>query len=178
MKYSIKIFLGLFLIGLTSIGFTQIPENYKLFAKIDAPKDLKWGIPEEIMVDSAKSLMVIAYDYNPTYLELYRIEDMKKLTRIKSRGHVYMDNCYFDLENNEMYIDKGRYKNRYVKYDLSTFKKKKVRCKDTPRGCPFERILDSETKYHGKYTYMGTEWYIIKFDYDQIEVYLTDQYVW
>jgi len=156
-------------------GYSQkIPDDFKLFATINSPKDLKWGIPGAILIDSTKKLMIVEYDYNPTYLDFYSIEDMKFLKRVKTKGHVYMDNSYFYQVDNAVYIDKGRYKNNYIKIDLNSYTQTKVSCDKVPLDCPYEKIIDNQVTYFEDkgLTISNNEWYILKYDDYKLEIYL------
>ena len=155
------VFRILVLVGLlfSSTGFSQeVSDDFELFATIDAPKNL----------------MIISYDYNPTYLDFYRVSDMKFLKRVIIKGFVYLDNSYFYLKENAVYIDRGRNKNNYIKIDLDSYSQVKVSCDAVPKGCPYEKIVNAKTYYFKEtnLTIIINDWYILRFDHNKTEVFL------
>jgi hypothetical protein len=170
MKHFITIIIPLFF---WISAFSQdIPSNYRLLATIDRPNDLKWGVPNEILLDSTFKYLIIAYDYNPTYLDLYNIIDLKFIKRIVVSGQVYLDNSYFYLKDNCLFIDYGRYKNKYRRIDLSNFSQVKIGCEFVPRGCPYRHIIDTKSEYFGDVTVTNNEWYLLKYDKHKTTIYL------
>jgi len=149
-------------------------KDFELFATIERPTDLQFGIPSEILLDSARTMMIIAYDYNPTYLEFYRIKDLKLIKRITTNGHVYLDNSYFYLSENAVYIDKGRNKNKYIKIDLDNYNQEKVSCDEVPLGCPFEKIIDSKIVINEEKKTITTNnsWHVLSYDGTTTQIYL------
>ena len=171
------VFRILVLVGLlfSSTGFSQeVSDDFELFATIDAPKDLKWGLAGGVLLDADKNLMIISYDYNPTYLDFYRVSDMKFLKRVIIKGFVYLDNSYFYLKENAVYIDRGRNKNNYIKIDLDSYSQVKVSCDAVPKGCPYEKIVNAKTYYYKEtnLTIIINDWYILRFDHNKTEVFL------
>ncbi len=71
-------------------------------------------------------------------------------------------------------IDKGRYKNNYLKIDLDSYTQIKVSCNEVPRGCPYEKIIDNQETYFEDtgLTISNNEWYILKYDDYKLEIYL------
>lgn len=175
MKKTLTILL-LLVVFLSKVNGQVIPDNYKLLVKLDIPKDLKWGIPSEIILDSVNNYFVIAFDYRPTYLDFYKLDSWEKINRLKLGWFTYLDNSYFDEKTNSFYIDKGWFRNNFVKVDAKTFDKKGISCKKTPRGCDNEKFVDTKTEYFGRTTLINNEWYIIKYDEAVIEVYLKEYY--
>ena len=111
-----------FFLSLAFEGLGQIDtDKFQLIKRIPAPEDLKWGLPNEIMIDSAFKILIIAYDYNPTYLDFHDIDSWERIARVKIRGFTSLGMSYFDHENNCVYIEKGKRFHNYIKVDLSDF---------------------------------------------------------
>jgi len=171
MKKTLTILL-LLVVFLSKVNGQVIPDNYKFLVRLDIPTDLKWGIPSEILIDSTNNYFVIAYDYRPTYLDFYRLDSWEKIKRVKLGWFTYLDNSYFDKKTNSFYIDKGWFKNNYVKVDAKTFEKKGISCKKTPQGCDYDRQVEKESNYFGNTAIIKNERYIIKYTDTEVEVYL------
>ncbi len=173
------IYILIILINISFIGYAQeISSDYKLLVKIDSPDDLKWGIPSEILMDSTHRFLIIAYDFNPTYIDFYEVENWEMIKRIKIKGYTYFDNSYFQLDENSVYIDRGRNKNKYIKVDLKTFNQLKVHCENVPNGCSYEPIFESKIDYYENtnITIINNDWYILRFNEKETEIYLNKNY--
>jgi hypothetical protein len=149
-----------------------IPSNYKLLVKLNKPIDLKWGIPSEIMIDSSNKYFIISYDYNPAHMDLYSMSDWKLIKRIDIKGYTYLYNSYFYLNENAVYIDRGRNNNNYVKIDLTTFNQTHITCDKVPRGCEYDRSVAGKKEYYNDIGIITENWYLIKYNDIKAEVYL------
>jgi|GEM_PF-4803873 len=151
----------------------KIPSNYKLFVKLNAPTDLKWGIPGEILIDESHKYFIISYDYKPTHIDLYSMSDWKLIKRINIKGYVQLFNSYFYSHDNAVYIDKGMFKNNYIRVDLTTYDQTPINCDKAPYGCGYGKYTETKTDhYPGDISVSKTDWYVIKYDNTKAEIYL------
>lgn len=164
------------LIFFDSIGQINT-DNYQLIKKIDRPLELKWGIPSEIMIDSTLRILVIAYDYNPTYLDFFDIDNWEKISQVKIRGYTTLDLSYFDLDNNCVYIEKGKIRYNYIKVDLSDFSTTKVNRNQTHDNCNGCSVTSDIRHYdeQSKTTTITRDWYALCFNEKMTEIYLSLQ---
>ncbi len=164
---------------LSPIQAQEIPEEYVFWKELRIPEDLKHGVPASLLFDSTRKYMLIEYDYKPTYLELYRMEDMKRLKRLKVKGHVYLDNSYFYPKENALYLDFGRARSKYVRFDLSSYEEEKVPCEEAPWGCHYDRPVDIREWINPNYysIIQYTDWYVLKSFEHHIHIYLCDSWL-
>jgi hypothetical protein len=115
--------------------------------------DLKWGLPNEILISPDNKYFLVGYDYKPSYVELYELSGFKKLRTLKINGHfTHFSSSFFHNDNKEVYIDIGKRINinfdigrhsigkekvKYLLFDLHTGERQKVKCEDGPKGCDY-----------------------------------------
>jgi hypothetical protein len=115
--------------------------------------DLKWGLPNGILISPDNKYFLVSYDYKPSYVDLYEVNGFKKLKTFKIKGHfVYFSSSFFNNDNDGVYIDVGKRINinidigkrsigkekiKYLFFDLQTGKRQKIKCKDGPKGCDY-----------------------------------------
>lgn len=103
--------------------------------------DIKWGIPNSILVDPQNKYFLVSYDFRPSFFELYEIGSLKKVNDFKARGHSYLFTSFF--HEGDIYIDIGKMINigeekiRYLVYNISSNQIEKMDCKDGPLGCSY-----------------------------------------
>jgi hypothetical protein len=173
MKYCIIYILTISLSLGTCLGQVDF-KKYELFKKLGVAEDLKWGIPSEIMIDSTLGLFVIAYDYNPTYLDFYDFNNWKNISRVEIKGYTSFDSSYFNPSDSCLYVDRGRNKNKYIKIELTDYSTSKIDCQITPKGCDYGNIIVSKIHYDEKtqLTIRDKEWYVLKYDDSMTEIYI------
>jgi hypothetical protein len=81
---------------------------------------------------------------------------------------------FFDSSNDYLFISQNLSK-KYSKINVSDYKVSKIKLEDLPTN-PFKRInYDEEIEYLEKDIVLRKhEWYILKFDYDYLEIFVKD----
>ncbi len=159
-------------------GLTQeIPDNFKLFAEINYLNTTAREFPNELLFDADRKMMIIASNFKPTYLDIYKIDDqLEWIQRVYVKGWVYLDNSFFYQQENAVFIDVGRSKAKFVKIDLDTYLQTRVSCEEVPRGCEKSKIIPTKvttSSEEGKeFTILNNEWYILKYDILKTEIFL------
>jgi antitoxin component YwqK of YwqJK toxin-antitoxin module len=121
-----------------SIDFTSFKKE--LILTLNKP-DLKWAIPNSILVSPDNKYFLISYDFNPTFFELYETDPMRKIKEFKTRGHSYLSYSFF--HNGSIYIDIGKRinigqeKTQFVAFDIATGQMERVKCEVSPLGCEY-----------------------------------------
>lgn len=108
----------------------KMPDDFILLKVIQA-KDLIIGAPSDIMFNEDLSLMIVSYDYKPTYLAVYDTEKWELSNQVEAPGMLLLGFSYLDCTNNELlyaYYDKNKYNIINI---LSGFTEK-VKTKDLP----------------------------------------------
>ena len=106
--------------------------------------DLKWGLPNGILISPDNKYFLVSYDYNPSIVDFYELDGFKKLKRFKISGYTYLSYSFFYSDNKQVYIDIGkrinigREKTQYFLFDLQTGERQKIKCDDGPYGCDYE----------------------------------------
>jgi len=105
--------------------------------------DLKWGLPNSILISPGDKYFLVSYDYNPSIVDLYELDGFKKLKRFKIRGHIYLSSSFFYSDNREVYIDIGKRINigkervQYFLINLDSGERERIKCEDGPKGCEY-----------------------------------------
>ena len=130
----------------------EIPPEYKHLITLPKPKGLKKGVPGEIVIDTTNQLIAIEYDYKPTFIEIYSMNDFRTAKRVKISGWTYLDNSYFSEDGKSLYLDNGKTKS-FTKIDLKTLKKTKIACENLPKGCYFDEGMPERRSGGDVYTH-------------------------
>ena len=121
--------------------FAQVKKG-ELVYSIPKP-DVKWGLASDVLISPDNKYVLISYDYNPSYVDLFEIEGFKKLKQFKIRGHTYLFNSFFHDNNSKIYIDIGKRINigkekiQYMVFDINSNEVKRIKCEEGPKGCNY-----------------------------------------
>lgn len=159
----IKLLSGLILI--CSTAFSSFGQADSLLHTLPKP-NFRWGLPNEVLISPDNRYFLVGYDYKPAYIELYELEGFKKLMTFEIKGRfTYLSSSFFHADNTEAYIDIGKpininfdigrwsigkEKTNYIRFNLKTGERKKVKCKNAPKGCdypaasPYRNDIDRE----------------------------------
>jgi len=161
-----------FTIVSSSFLFGQnIPKGFNLYKTISSANDLKHGIISEILIDSVLGYIMVDYDYHPTYIEIFDLNTCRKLERLKIWNFIYLSESYLDKNGEFIYFEVGRWKSRYIKVDMKTFKKERVSCKKSPKGCDYDNLERIPT-YNIQNRTILAERYFLKVSNKQIDIYI------
>jgi len=172
----IGLLIYLLIISTTVFGQEKFHEYEKL-VEIRKPVGLKFGLPSEILFDPDSSFMLIAYDYKPTYIEIFRCKNWSKIGRFEIKGFTNFGISYFDLASNTFFIGRNKpFVNRYHTINLKSLQVAKVKgCKQTPRGCNYGEttVQKQEINDEGQ-TLTLKDKYVIEYlyDVDKISIYV------
>jgi len=120
-------FFWLFLIAFNSLSQDRL-EGYDLFCKLTVPSELKRGNPDALFIEKSNNLLILSYDYNPSFLYFYDLQTFELIRKEKIPGHVYLSLSYFSKPENALFVEVGRIKSKYIKINLSDFNRTKVKC--------------------------------------------------
>ena len=111
--------------------------------------DVKWGLPSEVLLSPDNRYLLVAYDYSPTWLDLFEVDGFKKIRTYRIRNHIYLSTSYFSGDGTKMFINVGQRirifleKPKFYVYTVGEKDRKIVKCRNSPKGCSYP--LNNET---------------------------------